>query len=61
MTDSPEAYQDIALVELVDRLLNKGVVIAGDVTLSVADIDLVHVSLRLLLSSTDRMRQIELG
>lgn len=61
MSKSPEAYQDVALVELVDRLLNKGVVIAGDVTLSVADVDLVHVSLRLLLSSADRMRQIELG
>jgi Gas vesicle protein len=42
---------DVTLVELLDRLLAGGVVIAGDVTLSLADIDLVHVSLRLVVSS----------
>ena len=45
------AGRDVALVDLVDRLLAGGVVIAGDITLSVADIDLVHVSLRALISS----------
>jgi hypothetical protein len=43
--------RDIALVDLVDRLLGGGVVIAGDITLSVADVDLVYVSLRALISS----------
>ena len=43
--------KDIALVDLVDRLLGGGVVIAGDITLSVADVDLVYVSLRALVSS----------
>jgi hypothetical protein len=50
----PATYENVALVELVDRLIDKGVVLAGDITLSVADIDLVHVSLRLLVSSSDR-------
>jgi hypothetical protein len=45
------AQQDVALVDLLDRLLAGGVVIAGDITLSVADVDLVHVSLRALVSS----------
>jgi hypothetical protein len=45
------AAQDVALVDLLDRLLAGGVVIAGDITLAVADIDLVHVSLRALISS----------
>jgi gas vesicle protein GvpA/GvpJ/GvpM family len=45
------AEQDVALVDLLDRLLAGGVVIAGDITLAVADIDLVHVSLRALISS----------
>jgi hypothetical protein len=45
------AQQDVALVDLLDRLLAGGVVIAGDITLSVADVDLVHVSLRALISS----------
>jgi hypothetical protein len=43
--------RDIALVDLVDRLLGGGVVIAGDITLSVADVDLVYVRLRALISS----------
>jgi hypothetical protein len=43
--------REVALVDLVDRLLGGGVVIAGDITLAVADVDLVHVSLRALVSS----------
>jgi gas vesicle protein GvpA/GvpJ/GvpM family len=45
------AQQEVALVDLVDRLLAGGVVIAGDITLSVADIDLIYVQLRALISS----------
>lgn len=42
---------DVALVDLLDRLLGGGVVLAGDITLAVADIDLVYVGLRALISS----------
>jgi hypothetical protein len=45
------AQRDVALIDLVDRLLGGGVVIAGDITLAVADVDLVYVSLRALVSS----------
>ena len=45
------ADRDTALVDLVDRLLGGGFVIAGDITLSVADVDLVYVNLRALISS----------
>jgi len=45
------AERDVALVDIVDRLLGGGVVIAGDITLSVADVDLVYVGLRALVSS----------
>ena len=48
------SQQKVALVDLIDRLLAGGVVIAGDITLSVADIDLVHVSLRALVSSVSK-------
>ena len=47
------ASRNITLVELADRLLGKGVVISGDITLAVADIDLVTVELRALIASTD--------
>ena len=45
--------RDVALVDLVDRLLAGGVVIGGDLTLSIADVDLVYVSLRALITSVD--------
>jgi Gas vesicle protein len=45
------AEREVALVDLVDRLLGGGVVIAGDITLAVADVDLVYVQLRALVSS----------
>jgi Gas vesicle protein len=50
-TTAVSAERDMALVDLVDRLLGGGVVIAGDITLSVADVDLVYVGLRALVSS----------
>ncbi|HEY2603499.1 MAG TPA: gas vesicle protein [Thermoleophilaceae bacterium] len=43
--------REVALIDLVDRLLGGGVVIAGDITLSVADVDLVYVGLRALVAS----------
>ena len=45
------AQQDVALIDLVDRLLGGGVVIVGDITLAVADVDLVYVGLRALVAS----------
>jgi hypothetical protein len=43
----------VTLLETLDRVLNRGVVVAGDLTLSVADVDLIHVGLRLLLCSVE--------
>ena len=51
MTATLEPRGDNTLVDLLDRLLAGGVVVAGDVTLSVADIDLVRVRLLALLTS----------
>ena len=50
------ASRQVTLVELVDRLLGKGVVISGDITLAVADIDLVQVELRALVASVDSLQ-----
>ncbi|MFD0558464.1 gas vesicle protein GvpA/GvpJ/GvpM family [Stackebrandtia endophytica] len=41
----------LALVDLLDRVLGGGVVIAGEVTLSLAGVDLVRISLRALVAS----------
>ncbi|MET9875925.1 gas vesicle protein [Actinacidiphila glaucinigra] len=47
----PLAERQVALVDLLDRLLSGGVVLTGDVVLSIADIDLVRISLRALIVS----------
>jgi gas vesicle structural protein len=54
----PAAASDITLLELVDRVLNKGVVLTGDITLSVADVDLVYVGLRVLLASAGTLDRL---
>ncbi|WP_067864065.1 gas vesicle protein [Nocardia shimofusensis] len=41
----------VALVDLLDRVLAGGVVISGDIKLSIADVDMVQISLRALISS----------
>ncbi|MGI5240749.1 gas vesicle protein [Dactylosporangium sp. CA-139066] len=46
-----EVSDPVGLVDLLDRLLAKGVVITGDVTLSIAGVDLVYLSLRALVTS----------
>lgn len=51
--------RDVALVDLLDRLLAGGVVITGDITISLADVDLVHVSLRALISSVETLMERE--
>jgi len=47
----------IALVDLLDRVLAGGVVVAGEVTLSVADVDLVTISLRALVTSVSALAE----
>ena len=52
--------REVALVDLVDRLLAGGVVIGGDLTLSIADVDLVYVSLRALITSVSGAEELGL-
>lgn len=47
---------DHRLVDVVDHLLDKGVVLRGELWLTVADVDLVFLGLDLVLASPDRMR-----
>jgi hypothetical protein len=43
--------REVSLVEVLDRALGAGVVLTGDVTISLAEVDLVYLSLRLLVGS----------
>lgn len=56
---SPSLQQQVTLIELVDRVLNKGVTLTGDITLSVAGVDLVYVGLRLLLASVSTLERLD--
>ncbi|TSB32772.1 gas vesicle protein [Streptomyces benahoarensis] len=47
----PLPDRQVALIDLLDRLLSGGVVLTGDLVLSIADIDLVRVSLNALIVS----------
>jgi hypothetical protein len=51
---SPTHHRDVSLVDLLDRLLEGGVVIQGEITLAAADIDLVRLDLRILVAAIDK-------
>lgn len=53
MTVADVGTTDVALVDLIDRLLGRGVTIAGDVVISVAGVDLVYLDIRALVASVD--------
>jgi hypothetical protein len=48
----------VSVVEILDRLLGKGVVVKGDVIISVADVDLIALNLGLLLASIDKAQEL---
>lgn len=57
MSEMVAREREVALLDLLDRIITKGVVIYGDVTLSVADVDLVFLGLKLLLTSVETAEQ----
>ena len=48
---------DLTLLETLDHVLNRGLVIAGEITISVADIDLIFVGLNVVLGSVETIRE----
>lgn len=49
---------DLSLLETLDHVLNRGLVIAGEITISVADIDLIFVGLNVLVSSVETANEV---
>lgn len=49
---------DTALVELLDRVLDKGVVVQGEISISVANVDLIYLGLKVLLTSIDKLEEL---
>ena len=58
MGDSVGNGRDIALADLLDRALNKGVVLWGEATISLAGVDLVYIGLRVLVASIETVERI---
>ena len=51
--------EDTSLLERVDRLLNKGVVLAGEATISVAGIDLIYLGLNVVLAAVETIEKAQ--
>jgi hypothetical protein len=51
-----EENERVSVCEVLDRVLNKGVVVAGEVTISVAGVDLLYLGLQLVLTSIETAR-----
>ena len=58
MDEMHTAQSDLAISELLDRALNKGVFVSGELTISLADVELVYVGIKALLASTETARQL---
>jgi len=54
---APADNEENTLLELLDRLLNTGVVLCGDLVVSVADVELLYLRLQLTLSSVETARK----
>lgn len=55
MTASPRIdAEDVTLLELLDRVIDRGVYLSGDVTISVADVDLIYLGLKVMLTTAER-------
>ncbi|MFA6301471.1 MAG: gas vesicle protein [Candidatus Paceibacterota bacterium] len=53
-----DEQQQISLCEALDRILNKGAVVVADVTISVANIDLIYLSLQALVASVETGKRL---
>lgn len=51
------AKNEVSLCEAIDRLLNKGAVLTGEIVISVADIDLLYLGVNLILASVETIQK----
>ncbi len=58
MNDIAARARQVTLVDLLDRVIEHGVILAGDVTISVNDIELVYLGLRVLLAPVERLPEL---
>jgi hypothetical protein len=56
----PGAHRSTGLVDVLDRVLDKGLVVAGDIKVSLAEVELLTIRIRLLVCSLDKAQEIGL-
>ncbi len=61
MRSAATAAKDVTLLEILDRILDRGVILAGDLTISVADVDLIFLGLKVMLTSVERAEKLRWG
>jgi hypothetical protein len=50
--------KEVVLLDLLDRIIDKGVILWGDITISVADVDLIYLGLKVLLTSVEKAEEM---
>jgi hypothetical protein len=58
MSDVITRTKDVTLLEILDRALDKGVIVSGDIVISIADVDLIYIGLKVMLSSVETMERL---
>jgi hypothetical protein len=58
MAKMTHALQATNLADILERVLDKGIVIAGDIKIQIADIDLLTIKIRLLIASVDKAMEM---
>jgi hypothetical protein len=58
--DLPSHHRATGLVDVLDRVLDKGLVIAGDIKVSLAEVELLTIRIRLLVCSLDKAQEVGL-
>ena len=58
MTQPTHSIQATGLADILERVLDKGIVIAGDIKIQIADIDLLTIKIRLLIASVDKAMEM---
>ena len=56
-----EQLQELPLLEMLDHLLDRGVVIAGEAVISIGDVDLLYLGLNVILANVDAVTRVSSG
>lgn len=57
-TQIAHPFQATNLADILERVLDKGIVIAGDIRVQLADVDLLNIKIRLLVASVDKAKEM---